>query len=154
MQITPLGFDDLPRLAEIEKICFGADAWNYGMLKSEMDGGAVFLGAVSGGETVGYICARLIIDEADINNVAVVPEFRRRGVASALIDGLKDYCLKRGINRFTLEVNVNNRAAKSLYARARFVSVGIRKGYYHGEDAEIMWLTEESDGENHQGRRI
>ena len=89
MQITPLDFDDLPRLAEIEKICFGADAWNYGMLKSEMDGGAVFLGAVSGGETVGYICARLIIDEADINNVAVVPEFRRRGVASALIDGLK-----------------------------------------------------------------
>ncbi len=145
MSVKPLGPCDLLRLTEIEKQCFGNDAWNYNMLKSEMDGGAVFLGVLSKGEIVGYICARLIIDEADINNVAVVPECRRMGFATALIDGLKDYCLKKGISKLTLEVNVNNLAAKNLYAKAGFTAVGTRKGYYHGDDAEIMRLTIPSD---------
>lgn len=135
--------DDIADIACIEQVCFGGDAWNAAMIKGEFDGGSVFLGVKDNGKTVAYICARIIIDEADINNVAVLPEYRRKGFAKELMDALVGYCRGRGADRFTLEVNSKNIAAKSLYRKLGFTTSGVRKGYYHGDDAEIMWLDKE-----------
>ena len=136
---------DLDDVCVIEQECFGKDAWNKNMLQSEYDGGSVFFGIKRDDKVVAYICARLIIDEADINNVAVLPDFRKQGMAQKLIQALVDFCKQKGIKRFTLEVNANNIPAKNLYGKMGFVSCGVRKGYYHGEDAEIMWLDKEQN---------
>jgi len=131
---------DLVDVCEIEKVCFGKDAWNLSMLQGEYDGGSVFLGIKQNNKVVAYTCARLIFDEADINNVAVLPDFRKKGYAWQLVMALIDFCKQKNIHRFTLEVNANNLPAKNLYKKIGFESCGVRKGYYHGEDAEIMWL--------------
>ncbi len=136
---------DLDDVCVIEQICFGVDAWNKNMLEGEYDGGSVFFGIKQNDKVVAYISARIIIDEADINNVAVLPDFRKQGMAQKLVGALADYCENKGINRFTLEVNANNTPAKNLYKKMGFVSCGVRKGYYHGEDAEIMWLDKEQN---------
>ena len=136
---------DIDDICVIEQECFGKDAWNKNMLQSEYDGGSVFFGIKQNGVVVAYICARLIIDEADINNVAVLPAFRKQGMAQQLITALVGYCMQRGIKKFTLEVNANNVPAKNLYAKMGLKSCGVRKGYYHGEDAEILWLDKEQN---------
>ncbi len=136
-----LSSDSLQDLCEIERQCFGKDAWNFNMLESEFKSGSVFFGAKDGNKVVGYVCAKTILDEADINNVAVLPEYRRQGIAQKLINCLISYCKTNGIYKFTLEVNANNSAAKNLYKKTGFETAGVRKGYYHGEDAEIMWLS-------------
>lgn len=140
MIFEPLSEKDLQDLCEIEKQCFGTDAWNFNMLDGEFKSGSVFLGAREGKNVVGYICAKIILDEADINNVAVTSKFRRNGIAQKLLNCLIDFCKNRGVKKFTLEVNANNVAAKKLYQKTGFKTYGVRKGYYHGEDAEIMWL--------------
>ena len=66
-------------------------------------------------------------------------------MAQKLVGALADYCENKGIKKFTLEVNANNVPAKNLYQKMGFVSFGVRKGYYHGEDAEIMWLDKEQN---------
>ena len=136
---------DLDDVCVIEKECFGKDAWNFNMLLGEYDGGSVFFGIKHCDKVVAYICARLIFDEADINNVAVLPQFRKQGMAQNLIQTLVDFCMQKNIKKFTLEVNANNLPAKNLYQKMGFESCGVRKGYYHGEDAEIMWLDKEQN---------
>ncbi|MBR2302504.1 MAG: ribosomal protein S18-alanine N-acetyltransferase [Clostridia bacterium] len=140
--LTQLDLDDV---CFIEQVCFGKDAWNKNMLESEYNGGSVFFGIKRNEKVVAYISARIIIDEADINNVAVLPEFRKQGMAQKLVDALAGYCENKGVKKFTLEVNANNTPAKNLYQKMGFVSFGVRKGYYHGEDAEIMWLDKEQN---------
>ena len=140
--LTQLDLDDV---CFIEQVCFGKDAWNKNMLESEYNSGSVFFGIKRNEKVVAYISARIIIDEADINNVAVLPQFRKQGMAQKLIQALVDFCEQKDIKKFTLEVNANNTPAKNLYQKMGFVSFGVRKGYYHGEDAEIMWLDKEQN---------
>ena len=83
-----------------------------------------------------------ICGEGDIDNVAVLPEFRNRGIASALIEGLLQAGRDKGVEEFTLEVRVGNAPAIRVYEKAGFVSEGIRPGFYEDpkEDANIMWI--------------
>ena len=134
-----LSKNDVGELCFIEKVCFGADAWNENMLSGEFDCGSVFLGIREKGKLVAYICARIVFDEADINNVAVLPEFRRQGLGSKLLEGLFEFCEKQNVFKFTLEVNENKMDEKKLYEKHGFEVGGERKGYYHGENALIMW---------------
>ena len=74
-------------------------------------------------------------------NVAVAPEFRRRGIAQALLEQLFDLTAGDERRGYTLEVRVSNDDAIRLYERLGFVARGIRRGYYtdNREDAMIMW---------------
>ena len=103
-------------------------------------------GEGAGGVVCGYVRIWNIVDEGHITNVAVAPAFRRKHIASNLLDVLVASCSQAGIDRFTLEVRAGNEAAKRLYASKGFVEAGLRKGYYedNGEDAVIMW--KEVDG--------
>jgi len=75
-----------------------------------------------------------------INNVAVEPRRRRRGVAGALLEAALDHGRLGGARRAFLEVRASNRAAQSLYRRFGFQAAGVRKRYYDHpfEDAVIM----------------
>lgn len=93
------------------------------------------------GTIAGYIGCWHIIDEGHITNVAVHPDYRRCGVAKALIRHLLTYAVDNHIEALTLEVRVSNEPAIALYSQFGFKPQGLRPKYYQDtqEDALIMW---------------
>src|SRR3954451_10206190 len=93
------------------------------------------------GRVVGFCSFWRVLDELHINNLAVLPDFRRRGVGAELLA----YVLREGAGmgalRATLEVRRSNTPAIMLYERFGFTVAGIRHGYYTSpaEDALILW---------------
>ena len=89
----------------------------------------------------GYCGLLQSFDEADITNVAVVEKFRKKGVATELLEQLFLRGYERGIENFTLEVRVGNAPAIHLYEKLGFERSGIRPNFYEKpkEDALIMW---------------
>jgi ribosomal-protein-alanine N-acetyltransferase len=89
---------------------------------------------------VGYICVWVVGDELHINNVAVAPGMRRRGIAGALLEAALDHGRARGVRCAFLEVRASNVAAQALYRRFGFEPAGTRKRYYTHpvEDAVLM----------------
>ena len=76
------------QIAELEKICF-SDPWSERSIASELDNKLAFWLVATEGETVaGYIGSQTVMDETDMMNVAVHPDFRRKGIAEALVNGL------------------------------------------------------------------
>ena len=92
--------------------------------------------------TVGYILFWLLPDAIDIHNIAVHLEYRRRGIARALLGEVIDEARRQSFTRVMLEVRRSNTPAQTLYRRLGFLTTGIRKGYYSddGEDALAMSL--------------
>ena len=89
---------------------------------------------------VGYIGIKAVLDEADITNVAVHPQWRRRGIGQMLLTDLLGKAAGRNVKRIFLEVRVSNEAALALYSQAGFQIIDKRKNYYEKpkEDAYIM----------------
>ena len=136
-----LNFNNLHAVAELEKVCFGKNAWSQELLANEIgQENKHYTVIVIDGEVAGYGGFSQVLDEGDIMNIAVFPKFRRQGIASIILDSLFDKAEELGIKSFTLEVRDGNLPAKSLYEKAGFVFCGKRTGYYSdGEDACIYW---------------
>ena len=142
VEIRDLTYSDLPLVAAIERRAFPTP-WSVAMFVLELSKPtSMCLAASADGRLVGYtICTRY--DRVwHVMNVAVEPEARRRGVASAL---LAELYARAGDERaqFTLEVRRSNQPAIDLYHRDGFRIAGMRRRYYqdNGEDALIMWRT-------------
>ena len=90
---------------------------------------------------VGFCSVWRVAEELHINNLAVKPEFRRRGAATALLKHALGEGARFGARRATLEVRRSNDAARLLYERFGFTVGGIRRGYYSKpiEDALVLW---------------
>ena len=83
---------------------------------------------------IGYLYYSLIYDRIEINQFEVLPEERRKGVASKLLE----YLIDNNNLEMTLEVKIDNIPAIKLYEKYGFEKVGIRKGYYNGIDGILM----------------
>ena len=128
------------QIAELEKICF-SDPWSERSIASELDNKLAFWLVATEGDTVaGYIGSQTVMDETDMMNVAVHPDFRRRGIAEALVNGLVDGLKTQGSHCLTLEVRASNAPAIALYEKLGFSEIGRRKKYYRNprEDALIL----------------
>ena len=92
-------------------------------------------------EIVAYCGAYISFEEADISNVAVKKNFRRKNVAENMLNKLFYECGKKGVSDITLEVRETNVPAISLYEKLGFEEAGIRKNFYEKpvENALIMW---------------
>lgn len=75
-------------------------------------------------EVIGYIGMKVVLDEADITNVAVLPAYRKKGIARKLLQQLLDEARQQGIYSIYLEVRDSNAAAITLYKHAGFKEVG------------------------------
>lgn len=131
---------DISSVAEIESRSFG-DPWSEKSIEETFNT-RNFFGVVAcddENEVIGYVGASSVIDEGEIYLVAVKEEYRRKGVASAMLDEIFSRFGNRGVKKVFLEVRKSNLPALHCYERAGFEKISVRKKYYEGiEDAVIM----------------
>lgn len=130
----------IAQIAELEKTCF-PDPWSANSISSELENPlSLWLVAVEDGRVLGYVGSQAVLGEADMMNLAVCPELRRRGIAQALVEALCAALREQGNHSLSLEVRASNMPARSLYEKLGFVQVGCRKNYYctPREDALIL----------------
>lgn len=142
IRIVPMTKELIEDVCSIEKECFSVP-WNYNMLFSELDNPtARFFVALCGEEAVGYAGMYNICGECGMANIAVLPCFRRRGIAGMLLSALEETARTENADFLTLEVRKSNTAAIALYDSHGFVNVGERKNYYSSpaENALLMTL--------------
>ena len=140
MMIEVMNSSHVAQIAALEKICF-SDPWSEKSVASELDNKLAFWLVATEGDTVaGYIGSQTVMDETDMMNVAVHPDFRRQGIAEALVNGLVEQLKTMGSHCLTLEVRASNAPAISLYEKLGFSQIGRRKNYYRNprEDALIL----------------
>ena len=140
MMIIKMDQSHVAQIAQLEKICF-SDPWSENSVASELENElAYWLVAVEGDTVAGYIGSQTVMGETDMMNVAVHPDFRRRGIAEALVSALVDNLKKQGSRCLTLEVRASNVPAQKLYEKLGFNQIGKRPRYYHNprEDALIL----------------
>jgi len=127
-------------VAALEKICF-SDPWSENSVASELKNKlALWLVAEEKGAVAGYIGSQTCGDESDVMNVAVHPDFRRKGIAEALVNALVAELKAIGSRCLTREVRASNAPAIALYEKMGFAEIGRRKNYYRNprEDALIL----------------
>lgn len=142
VRIVPMTADHLDDIARLEQICFSRP-WSRRMLAEELENQcAAFLVALEPetNKVIGYAGLLVMADEGYITNVAVFPEYRRRGVAEQIIQVFCDFAQGNHLAFLTLEVRPGNAPAISLYNSFGFEEVGRRKNYYDlpREDALIL----------------
>ena len=132
----------LPQIQTIEQQSFSVP-WTETMLRLQLEPDShVFLTAEAEGIVVGYVGLMYVLDEGYISNVAVRPDWRRKGVADALLTALEARAGKLMLSFLTLEVRESNAPAIALYEKHGYRDVGRRKNYYEKptEDAILMTL--------------
>jgi len=141
VDIRALTLSDLNAIEDIEHRSYDTP-WSRSMFAGELAKPAsLCLGAFEGDQLGGYLIVSRYVDAWHIMNIAVSPDFRRRGIATALLERLFELTDDRSRRGYTLEVRVSNDGAIRLYERLGFTARGIRRGYYtdNREDALIMW---------------
>ena len=132
--------DHVAQVAALEAICF-ADPWSEKSVASELTNPlSLWLVAMDGERLAGYVGSQSVLGESDMMNVAVHPDYRRKGIAEALCNVLIEALKKKENHCLTLEVRASNEPAKALYEKLGFIQVGLRKNYYRNpkEDACIL----------------
>ncbi|TCK03448.1 ribosomal protein S18-alanine N-acetyltransferase [Phorcysia thermohydrogeniphila] len=133
--------EDLPDILKIERESF-SNAWSKkSFLKEAVLPFSRFIVAESSGRVVGYLIAWVVGKTCDVNRIAVLPAFRRRGVGKELLKKLLDILREEGVEEVFLEVRKSNIPAIKLYESFGFKRVGVRKEYYSGEDALLLLKT-------------
>ena len=133
-------------LSLLEKDIFGSDAWSEDDFKESMCCDyAYYLVAKDGDDVIGCAGLRNMCGDADITNVFVREEYRRRGIAEEMLRKLMTDSKDIGARNFTLEVRSSNTAAIRLYEKLGFRSEGVRPGFYDNpkEDALIYWIRQD-----------
>ena len=140
MIITKMTQDHVSQIAEIEKICFN-DPWSENSISSELNNRlAYWLVTLDEDVVAGYVGSQTVLGETDMMNIAVHPNYRKRGIATDLIQALIAALTAQGSHSLMLEVRSTNEPAKNLYRKLGFEAVGIRRNYYRNpkEDALIL----------------
>jgi [ribosomal protein S18]-alanine N-acetyltransferase len=139
--LEPMTLEDLDDVLAIERASFQTP-WSRGAFRYELTQNRVARCSVvrCGRRLAGYLCLWEIGHEIHITNLAVHPDFRRRGMARALLGAVLEDARRRGVGLAFLEVRPTNAEALGLYESFGFRVIGRRKGYYFdtGEDALVM----------------
>ena len=142
LTIRTMRESDLPSVVAIERLSFSTP-WSEILFFNEIyKQRSIPKVAVIGDRIAGYICANHVADEGHILNLAVHPDFGRRGIANTLVKNILEELKENACRFLYLEVRASNNAARKLYEGFGFSVVGTRKEYYGEpkEDAVIMML--------------
>lgn len=136
---------DIESVLEIEKLSF-PNPWSRMTFLGELANPPVSLPCVlvflPENRVIGYIILWHILDEVQISNFSIHPEFRRKGLGKAVLSYVLEAVKKEGVREIFLEVRPSNREARRLYEKLGFRLLAVRKNYYRSpdEDALIMGL--------------
>ena len=138
--LVPLSEKNIDAVYEIDRASF-THPWSYALLQAELcNEQAAYLVAEWEGTCAGYAGVQFACDCAEVLNIAVHPDFRRKGIGRALMQALAELAAQRGCEKLLLEVRASGEAAQALYRAQGFVTDGVRRGYYREpcEDAVLM----------------
>lgn len=140
MEIKTLDENDVSEIYRIEKSCFTKPWEKSVILGTVKQKTYVYIGAFENGVLVGYGSAAVIHNECYVNRIAVVESSRKKGVGSAIVAAMIEFCENEGDDFISLEVRKSNSAAIALYEKHGFEKVGERRNFYDNptENALIM----------------
>lgn len=144
MKVLPLTLLDAPAIASLEELSFPTSAWPREEIDYELSRNpcAILLGIKDGDKLIAYIDFMITFTSATISRLAVLPEYRKKGYAKALLDAMEERCKEEKedvVEWITLEVRASNEAARSLYLKQGYQEITVKKFYYDdGEDAIYM----------------
>ena len=142
MRVRPAAESDVEAIAASEAANLGRDAWSGGLVAEGVAGRLPtvhYLVAESDGVLVGHAVASLVADIGELQRIAVADPWRRRGVASALLDEVVALAERGGVERLFLEVREDNAEALAFYAAAGFDELDRRPRYYRdGATAVVL----------------
>lgn len=133
--------EDLTDVLEVSTLSL-KESWSLDSFTKELSNPlAKYIVAKADNRIIGFAGVWVIVDEGHITNIAVHPDYREKGVGSALVESLINNSKEWGCNALTLEVRASNIPAQNLYKKFGFINEGVRKNYYsdNNEDAFIMW---------------
>jgi ribosomal-protein-alanine acetyltransferase len=132
---------DLPAVLAMERRAVTAAHWTSNQYSKLVNDGIVLV-AEESGTLCGFVCAKVVAGEWEIENVVVAAEFVRRGIADGLVRDLIQRARNRGVPAILLEVRESNLPARRLYEKHGFLEEGRRRGYYlePPEDAILYTL--------------
>jgi len=135
--------EDIDQVLEVEHASF-TTPWSREAFYNELFNNkfAVYIVLEEDNKIIGYCGTWVVIDEAHVTNVAIMPGYRGKKLGEALMSKLMSVSREMGAKTMTLEVRMTNYVAQSLYRKLGFQNGGIRKNYYsdNQEDAQIMWV--------------
>ncbi len=138
----------LDSLSDLEKICFTVP-WSRNLFENDISNPmAYYVLAVLNNKVIGYCGLYKVLDEADITNIAVHPDFRGNGLAQMLLDNIFEHCKLSRISKITLEVRESNKKAINLYNKKGFRVVGERKNYYSDNRETAILMTKQTEEVN------
>ncbi len=136
--IRPYADDDLDTLVAIEQASF-PNAWSREVLAEWIQRADTDCRVLEQeGPVVGFLLVVYEPDRLHMVNLAVDPDFRRRGLGLSALERIHELAEERGAERVVLEVGETNLAAQLLYRKAGYRAVGIVSDYYRNEDAYRM----------------
>ena len=124
---------DVPVLVGIEKEIYPESPWSAAQFKEELSGvpkSRKYIIAQEENQIVGYAGIALAGDVADIHTLTVLPDFRRRGIASQMLRDLEAWAQEKGIASFMLEMREGNAEAQPLYEKHGYQVISRRDNYY------------------------
>ena len=135
---------DIPVLVTYEKQLFPYSPWNSAQFKEELAGIPTtrYMSIAESGNTIIGYCGVFLPAagvEADVLTVAVLPEFRRQGIAKEFMRQIEQWSKERGASAMMLEVEHTNESAIALYINLGYMKISVRMDYYGpGKDAFVM----------------
>lgn len=139
----PMKVTDLPAIMEIERLSF-SDPWSEVSFEDELTSNdlAYYIVSLVDGKITGYAGMWVVLDEAQLTNVALHPDYRGKGMGKEILSYMIELAKQLGAAKMTLEVRKSNQIAQHMYRNLGFTVIGTRKNYYpdNGEDAILMGL--------------
>jgi [ribosomal protein S18]-alanine N-acetyltransferase len=147
-RITSMTDDLLPSVVALEESCGLNSRGQEGYRKILSNPKWILLvampiGSIGSIGPIGIFSGEIVIDELQIDNIAVSEQYRRKGIGRALLNFALTMAARQGARSATLEVRSENSSARSFYERERFRLVGLRKGYYATPTDDALLLSRE-----------
>jgi ribosomal-protein-alanine N-acetyltransferase len=135
--------DDVPAIAELERLNLERDAWSENLVQQGVEGTVPTIHywvAEVDGDVVGHAVASILADIAELQRISVLGDHRRQGHAAALLEAVVAEATAQGADRVLLEVREGNHPALAFYARHGFTEIDRRRGYYADATTAIILL--------------
>lgn len=141
--IRKMDVADIDQVLEVEHASFSSP-WPKDIFiqELELNSHAHYFVIVAENKIVGYAGMWIVLDDAQITNIAILPDYRGRKLGGTLFHYIMQYGIQMGMKRLSLEVRVSNIVAQKMYRKFGLIPGGIRRNYYtdNNEDAIVMWV--------------